>query len=181
MGEIEKTKNNRSSIKVTGSPEKGHTVSVEDNSAIGQLFQTTDLVQTEALLAQCFRILADKEASDEFAANDERAFMLSIIQDLKPRDAIERMLAVQMVATHVATIRSGRWLAQSKHTRQTQAHCTGYNKLIRSFAAQVETLRKYRNGGEQKVTVQHVNVSDGGQAIVGNVQKAGGDKNENQQ
>jgi hypothetical protein len=39
----------------------------------------------------------------------------------------------------------------------------------------VETLKKYRTGGEQKVTVQHVTVSDNAQAIVGNVLAGGGD------
>ena len=33
----------------------------------------------------------------------------------------------------------------------------------------METLKRYRTGGEQKVTVQRVSVSEGGQAIVGNV------------
>jgi hypothetical protein len=46
---------------------------------------------------------------------------------------------------------------------------TGRNKLARTFAAQVEALKRYRSGGEQKMTVQHVHVADGGQAIVGNV------------
>jgi len=38
---------------------------------------------------------------------------------------------------------------------------------------QMETLRKHRNGGKQTVTVQHVNVSDGGKAIVGDVSHGG--------
>jgi hypothetical protein len=29
----------------------------------------------------------------------------------------------------------------------------------------MEALKRYRTGGEQKVTVQHVSVNDGGQAI----------------
>ena len=33
----------------------------------------------------------------------------------------------------------------------------------------MEALKRYRTGGEQKVTVQHVSVSKGGQAIVGEV------------
>jgi hypothetical protein len=33
----------------------------------------------------------------------------------------------------------------------------------------MEALKRYRTGGEQKVTVQYVTVTDGGQAIVGNV------------
>ena len=34
---------------------------------------------------------------------------------------------------------------------------------------QVEALKSYRSKGEQKMTVQHVHVAEGGQAIVGNV------------
>jgi hypothetical protein len=41
----------------------------------------------------------------------------------------------------------------------------------------MEALRKHRNGGKQTVTVQHVNVEDGGQAIVGDVQSGGRGKN----
>ena len=40
---------------------------------------------------------------------------------------------------------------------------------MRTFTTQMEALRKYRTGGEQKVTVQHVTVNEGGQAVVGNV------------
>jgi hypothetical protein len=38
----------------------------------------------------------------------------------------------------------------------------------------MEAFKRYRTGGEQKVTVQHVSVSEGGQAIVGNVSQAAG-------
>lgn len=34
-----------------------------------------------------------------------------------------------------------------------------------------ECLRTYRGGGQQKVTVEHVTVQAGGQAIVGNVNR----------
>ena len=41
------------------------------------------------------------------------------------------------------------------------------NKLARAFLSQMETLKRYRTGGEQKVTMQHVPVSDNAKAIVG--------------
>lgn len=47
-------------------------------------------------------------------------------------------------------------------------------KLTRTFTAQMEALSKYRNKGKQKITVEHVEVKDGGQAIVGNVENRGG-------
>jgi hypothetical protein len=37
---------------------------------------------------------------------------------------------------------------------------------------QMEALKRYRAGAEQKVTLQHVSVAEGGQAIVGNVTQA---------
>ena len=48
------------------------------------------------------------------------------------------------------------------------------NKLARTFAAQVEALKRYRSAGEQTIKVQHVTVNDGGQAIVGNVSQGAG-------
>ena len=170
-GEIDKADD--LGVKVKGSARTGHRLELSQESALCQVFNTTDDIQAKAFLSHCLKPLRADEADDELPANDERIFMLSIVRDLAPRDPIERMLAVQMAATHVATIRSARWLANTENIPQVQAHYTGFNKLARTFAAQVEALRKHRTGGKQTVTVQHVNVSDGGQAIVGNV-KAGG-------
>ncbi len=47
-------------------------------------------------------------------------------------------------------------------------------KLLRTFAAQVEALQRHRGKGQQKVTVEHVHVHAGGQAIVGSVTPVGG-------
>jgi hypothetical protein len=41
--------------------------------------------------------------------------------------------------------------------------------LFNIFAKQINTLMRYRGGGKQTVTVQHVQVDAGGQAIVGTV------------
>ncbi len=43
------------------------------------------------------------------------------------------------------------------------------NKLLRTFTAQMEALKKHRSTGEQHVTVEHVTVQNGGQAVVGTV------------
>jgi hypothetical protein len=37
----------------------------------------------------------------------------------------------------------------------------------------MEALKRYRSGGEQKMTVEHVHVHPGAQAIVGNVSRSG--------
>ena len=173
MAELAKSETDDLGVKVSGSAKTGHTVELSRKNALGQIFGTSDDMQAEGLLTHCLKALKGDEASDDHPGNDERIFMLSIIRDMAPRDAVERMLAVQMAATHVATIRSSRWLAHAVTIPQVQAHYTGFNKLARTFAAQVEALRKHRTGGKQTVVVQHMNVSDGGQAVVGNVQHGG--------
>jgi hypothetical protein len=55
------------------------------------------------------------------------------------------------------------------------------NKLSRTHATLLEALNRHRGKGQQKVTVEHVHVHDGGQAIVGNVEGGGmRTKSENQ-
>ena len=44
-------------------------------------------------------------------------------------------------------------------------------RLMRAYATQVEILRRLRNGGQQFMRVEHVNVNDGGQAVIGNVKE----------
>ena len=163
-------------LELSGSASEGHKVALTRNDALETIFGTTDPKQASALLSQCLRVLKSDEAGDGGGANDERHFMLSIVRDLAPRDAVERMLAVQMAATHVAVVRSGQWLAGTKSLPHVHAYSTAYAKLTRTFAAQVEALQKHRRGGKQTVVVQHVTVADGGQAIVGHVETGGRDR-----
>jgi hypothetical protein len=62
-----------------------------------------------------------------------------------------------------------RRLAQVDNIPQQDSAERAFNKLTRTFAAQMSALKEYRSKGERKMTVQHVHVGDGGQAIVGNV------------
>lgn len=103
-------------------------------------------------------------------------FMLAVVKGIEPRDQIEAMLAAQMAAVHMSTMIFARRLAHVENIAQQDSAERAFNKLARTFAAQVEALKRYRTGGEQKMTVQHVTVSEGGQAIVGNVSHGGGGK-----
>ena len=95
--------------------------------------------------------------------------MLSVIKGVEPRDQVEAMLAAQMAAVHSATMTFARRLAHVDNIQQQDSAERAFNKLARTFAAQVEALKNYRSKGEQKMIVQHVHVAEGGQAIVGNV------------
>jgi hypothetical protein len=82
------------------------------------------------------------------------------------------MLAAQMAVVHVATMTFARRLAHEEEIGQVDSAERAFNKLTRTFAMQMKALRRYRSGAEQRVTLQHVSVAQGGQAIVGNVTQA---------
>ena len=100
--------------------------------------------------------------------------MLSVVRGINPRDETEALLAAQMAAIHNATMVAARPPEHVETIPQQDSASTMLNKLARTFASQVEALKKYRSAGEQTIKVQHVTVNDGGQAIVGNVSQGGG-------
>jgi hypothetical protein len=113
--------------------------------------------------------LANVAAKDQQIDEAKLNYMLSLVEGVKPRDQVESMLAAQMAAIHTAMMKCASELDQARDLLQKEFIGRALNKLARTFAAQMESLKHYRTGGEQKVTVQHVWVSEGGQAIVGNV------------
>jgi hypothetical protein len=107
-------------------------------------------------------------------ATDGLNFMLSVVKAVEPTNELESLLATQMAAVHVAMMHMANRLSCSTILKQQESAERAMNKLARTFATQLEALKRYRTGGEQKVTVEHVHVHEGGQAIVGMVEGGGG-------
>ncbi|MBA3014959.1 MAG: hypothetical protein KKD63_14395 [Proteobacteria bacterium] len=131
---------------------------------------TTSYPFMEVIICQLSNAMSKGEKPDEAAIN----FALDVIKGVKPKDQVETLLAVQMAAIHMATMTFARRLAHVETITQQDSAERALNKLARTFTTQMETLKRYRTGGEQKVTVHHVTVNEGGQAIVGNVERLGG-------
>ncbi|MGC1505783.1 MAG: hypothetical protein WA782_16765 [Sulfitobacter sp.] len=163
-------KRNTLGVEFSGSNETGQQITLTTADALKKVFRTEHDETANGLLRHCFKVLSSSEVSDDLQGNDERLFMLNSIEGIAPRNGIERLLAVQMSATHVAMVRSAGRLANAVTLEQFKVHYSGYTKLARTYTAQMEALRKHRNGGKQTVVVQHVNVEDGGKAIVANLQ-----------
>jgi hypothetical protein len=101
-------------------------------------------------------------------------FMLSVVKGIEPKDQVEALLAAQMAAVHTAFMTFAFRLAHVKTLPQQDSAERTFNKLARTFATQMEALKRYRRRGDQTVRVEHVTVNEGGQAIVGNVRHGGG-------
>lgn len=98
--------------------------------------------------------------------------VLAAVTGIGAGDEIEGMLATQMIATHMAAMKALRLLKASETVPQQDSNGNLAIKLLRTFTMQVEALQRYRGKGQQKVTVEHVHVNAGGQAIVGAVHPA---------
>ncbi|WP_334062886.1 hypothetical protein [Limimaricola cinnabarinus] len=97
---------------------------------------------------------------------------VELYEGLEPEGAAEGMLAAQMVGTHTAALeclRRAASLGQNDRTRDS--NLKNAQKLMTLYAQQMAALNKHRGRGQQKVTVEHVHVHSGGQAIVGTYER----------
>jgi hypothetical protein len=95
---------------------------------------------------------------------------LAFIEGAKPRDEVECALVIQMACTHAATMSVLARLGGAHGGDGSVARvASAAARLMRTYAIQVEALRRLRNGGSQFVRVEHVHVSEGGQAVIGPV------------
>ncbi len=100
----------------------------------------------------------------------------ALLAELKPQDAYEGILTSQMIAAHnqaMECMRRANLSEQTSYGRELNLRFG--DRFLRTYTAQMEALTKYRRGGQQKVTVEHVHVHEGGQAIVGTVSHQGGE------
>ncbi len=121
---------------------------------------------------------------------NEQAHNFNIVSqalaNFEPKDAIEARLVTQATVLHTKGMQ---YLEKADMCLQNMndanpmeaagfvnAHNTQMQfgiKLLRLHNETVETLSRRRRGNDQRITVQHVQVNDGGQAMVGNFQSGG--------
>lgn len=146
-----------------------------DNPDTAMLAQMADLGTADrdfhaSLIGQIARLGAHGRGIDSANSN----FVFAVARSIQPRDELEALLATQMGAIHAASMMMARKLNMVTTIPQQDSAERTLNKLARTFAMQMEALKRYRTGGQQKVTVEHVTVNAGGQAIVGAVETEGG-------
>lgn len=137
---------------------------------LADMLGTGDTYFADGVLYQLANITANGQELSSIDLNTVVAF----VRGIGPRDPTEALLATQMAAIHNATMIAARRLKGVETIDQQDSASNMLNKLARTFAAQIEALKRYRSSGEQSIRVQHVTVNEGGKAIVGNVKTGGG-------
>jgi hypothetical protein len=140
-------------------------------AGLAEALGTADTDLITSLLNQAASTVPHGKATDVEPVNR----VLAALHGIAPRDELEGMLAVQMVGVHNLAMECMRRAVHKDQTREgVDANVNRATKLLRTFAAQVEALNRLRGKGQQRVTVEHVHVHRGGQAIVGEIRHGGG-------
>jgi hypothetical protein len=122
--------------------------------------------------------LANLKMTPDRSAVDPEALtgLMSCVSAYQPADEVEAQIAVLAVGMQHATMDALRRAQLPDQGFEARNANIGHaNKCARTFATLVETLNRHRGKGQQKVTVEHVHVHEGGQAIVGAVTHAPGE------
>jgi hypothetical protein len=113
--------------------------------------------------------------SDEAEHDRQLGATIAALAGIAPRDELEGMMAAQLIAAHNAAMECYRRAMIGEQTFEgRRENLNQANKLSRTWAMLLDALNKHRGKGQQKVTVEHVHVHAGGQAVVGTVERPGG-------
>jgi hypothetical protein len=113
---------------------------------------------------------SDKETSDH-----QLSATVAGLVGIGPKDELEGMIAAQLLAAHNAAMECYRRAMIGEQSFEgRRENLSQANKLSRTYAVLLDALNHHRGKGQQKVTVEHVHVHSGGQAVVGMVETPGG-------
>ena len=122
---------------------------------------------------------------------DISALAVDAAHSIQADNSMEKMLAHQMALAHEMAMKIGNAamgeVQKIQHpttfggglkpgaATELQRLTNSVARLMATYQQGMLTMQRLRTGGTQTVTVQHVNIEAGGQAVIGNV-KTGGDR-----
>jgi hypothetical protein len=134
---------------------------------IKEAFGAVDDYFVDGLLNQLIDLSSPYGVPNESKLN----FMLTVVAGIKQDDQPLAMLATQMALVQMAIMDLGSRLANAGAS-QKESILREISRAARTFAMQLDALKRYRSSGEPKVTVQQVFMGEGRQATLDDVTKA---------
>lgn len=122
----------------------------------------------EARLLEMTNLLVAHKLATESGMNG----LLAFVGGCSPENEQQSAMATQMAMTQLAANRALSLAGSSDTLEKFNAYTNAATKLARTFVAQTEAYSKLQRGGVQ--VVKHVNVYEGGQAVVADTVNTGG-------
>ncbi len=145
-------------------------------TGIGAATGTDSPELSHLLLREALLNLNPVEGQGDAARSRRIRATMAALGGIAPRDSIEGMLAAQMVAVHEVAMDSLRLAVHRQATVEGgELNIAQAVRLMTLYGRQMDTLARHRGGRPQTVSVGHVRIEPGAQAIVGNVSQTRGD------
>ena len=145
-------------------------ISPEPDSPLIKLIEQTgirDIVPdvVKAIMSPLINLIANQDGNDTGSALNKS---ITLIAASDPKNQLELMLATQLAMTHITLGKSARLLDQNYKDVQTINSLGNlYTKLSRLGIDQINTLKRMKGKGQQKIIVEKVNIEAGGKAAIG--------------
>jgi len=145
----------------------------DDITYLAQLLETTGSIHTTFsihVIGQAAMTCFDQDLSTS------TRFVEGFMNGLRPQNELECTLVTQMIGVHNLAMEYMRrsMVDHGEVTLDFAEYQNEYSsravRLMHLFTKQIEILERLQGKSKQKVSVGQVNVNDGGQAIVGNVE-----------
>jgi hypothetical protein len=146
---------------------KGEAIHPENDHPLHDTLTVPDLAAVEASFERSRLLLS--------SGPNVAAMGLDAADSIQARNSLEKMLAHQLAATH-AVIMEQVGLVHVRDEGQTTAkRLSAIARCLQAYQHGLLTLKKLRQTGNQRIVVQYVNVSEGGQAVIGNIERGSGE------
>lgn len=145
---------------------------MQTSSSVAETISKTNLARehTSQIMASDWKDLSHTHTTSQKEKN-----ILTCIKGIDPQNAVEAMLASQMISTHNAAMKAFTKAEGYLMHNNIEYKKLGWNamsvanKLLRTYTIQMDALNRYRGKGQQKITVEHISINDGAKAVIGNI------------
>jgi len=145
---------------------KGEAIPPENHHPLYDTLTVPDLASVEASFERSRLLLS--------SGPNVAAMGVDAADTIQAQNSLEKMLAHQLAATHAVIMEQVGQVHSREEGQASAKRLTALARCLQAYQAGLLTLKKLRQTGNQRIVVQYVNVSDGGQAVIGNVERGSG-------
>lgn len=161
---------------ITGYKTKDKSTPEETFNILNRLTATQDILLSNNITKRA--ALAQPNTQDNRKSTN---IVNQVLADYEPKDSLEAKLCLQEHTLYEQGLRYLHLADSQDQIFQAEFYMKNAIKLLRLHNETVEALNRHRRGGTQRVVVQHIQVNDGGKAVVSGTFEGGGGNNKNAQ
>ena len=141
----------------------GEVMRASTERSLPETLVTADLAAVEASLDRSRLLLQ--------SGTDVAAMALDAATSIQANNSLEKMLAHQLATAHKLAMQLMGQVCYEQDAAVQAKRLNAAARCMTVYQHGLLAIHRLRQNGQQRIMVQYVNVSDGSQAIIGNVQQ----------